>query len=114
MARNRIFRSVLLAAGVLLIAACTSQPAASPARASVPTPLLEMKFQRAVKHYDRKYQHEGQIVYCKRGATRSLPPTECITESALRLQVENMQKSRNLVTRGGPQYVGTVPGGSGQ
>ena len=114
MARNHVFRSVLLAAGVLLIAACASQPVSSPARESVPTPLLEMKFQRAAKQYDRQYQHEGQIVYCKRGATRSLPPTECIYESALRLQVENYQKSRNSVGRGGPQYVATVPGGSGQ
>jgi len=114
MAGNRVFRSVLLAGGVLLIAACASQPVSSPARESDPTPLLEMKFQRAARHYDQKYQHEGQIVYCKRGATRSLPPTECIYESALRLQVENMQRSRNGVTRGGPQYVGTVPGGSGQ
>jgi len=114
MARNRVFRSVLLAAGVLLIAACASQPVSSPARESVPTPLLEMKFQRAAKQYDRQYQHEGQIVYCKRGATRSLPPTECITETALRLQVENYQTMRNSVVRGGPQYVATVPGGSGQ
>jgi hypothetical protein len=114
MARNRVFTSVLLTAGVLLIAACASQPGSSPARATVSTPLLEMKFQRVAKHYDRKYQHEGQIVYCKRGATRSLPPAECITESALRLHVENMQRSRNGVTRGGPQYVATVPGGSGQ
>jgi len=114
MASNRVFHSVLLAAGVLLMAACTSQPVSSPATASVPTPLLEMKFQRAARHYDRQYEHEGQVVYCKRGATRSLPPTECITESALRLQVENTQKTRNGVGRGGPQYVATVPGGSGQ
>jgi len=114
MARTRVFRSVLLATGVLLIAACASQPVSSPEAASVPTPLLEMKFQRAVKQYDRKYQHEGQIVYCKRGATRSMPPTDCIYESALRLQVENFQRVRNGVTRGGPQYVATVPGGSGQ
>jgi hypothetical protein len=114
MAGNCVFRSVLLAAGVLLIAACASQPTSSPAAASVPTPLLEMKFQRAARHYDRKYQYQGQLVYCKRGATRSLPPTECITEAALRLQVENFHKSRNVVARGGPQYVATVPGGSGQ
>jgi hypothetical protein len=114
MASNRVFRSVLLATGVLLIAACASQTTSSPARASDPTPLLEMKFQRAAKHYDLKFQHEGQIVYCKRGATRSLPPTECIYESALRVQVENYQRSRNGGPIGGPPYVATVPGGSGQ
>ena len=69
-----------------------------------------MKFQRAVKHYDRKYEHEGQIVYCKGGATRSLPPTECITETALRMHVENTQKSRNSVA---PTRPGAGQGGIG-
>ena len=112
MARNSVFRSVLLAAGALLMGACASQPDSWPGTAAVPgtaaapapTPLLEKKFQQAAKQYD-KYQHEGQVVYCKRGATRSLPPTECITESALRLQVENMQRSRNPVQR---PFIGTV------
>jgi hypothetical protein len=108
MARSGVFRSVLLAAGVLLVAACASQPAATTAESSA---LLEKKFERTAKYY-QKYQHEGKLVYCKRGATRSMPPTECITESALRLQVEEMQRSRNAVGRGGPQYVATVPGGS--
>lgn len=105
MAKTRVFRSVVLVPGVVLIAACASQPEGS---------LLETKFQRAAQQYDQKYQYQGQVVYCMRGATRSLPPTECITESALRLQVEDMQGSRNAVGRGGPQYVATVPGGSGQ
>jgi|SRR5688572_3113590 len=104
MPSNRVFRTVLLTATVVLVGACASQPEES---------LLETQFQRTAKQY-QKYQHEGQVVYCKRGATRSMPPTECIYESALRLQVENMQRSRNAVARGGPQHVGTVPGGSGQ
>ena len=120
MASNRVFHSVLLAAGVLLIAACASQPASTPDSAAVPdaatswanTPLLEKKFQRAVKHY-QAYQYEGQIIYCKRGATRSLPPTECITEAGLRKQVDTFERDRNAIARGGPQYVATVPGGSG-
>lgn len=103
MATNRIFGSVLLAASVLMVAACATQPEGS---------LLEMKFQRAAKQYDRVYQYEGQKVYCMRGATRSLPPTECITESALRLRVDNTQRTRNAVGRNGPQYVATVPGGN--
>lgn len=103
MARHSVLHSVLLAAGVLLVGACASQPQGA---------LLEKQFQQTAKHYD-KYQHEGQVVYCKRGATRSMPPTECITESALRLQVDNNQRSRNPVQRGGPPYVATVPGGSG-
>jgi hypothetical protein len=105
MATNSVFRSILLATGILLIGACSSQPKEGS--------LLEMKFQRAAKQYDQMYLYQGQTVYCMRGATRSLPPTECITEAALRLQVDNTQRSRNAVGRGGPQYVATVPGGSG-
>jgi outer membrane biogenesis lipoprotein LolB len=101
MATNQVFRSVLLACGALLIGACASQPASSP--------LLEKKFQREANNY-QKFEHEGQAVYCKRGATKSMPLTDCITERGLRLQVENFQRSRNAVARGGPQYVSTVPG----
>jgi len=100
----RVLRSVLLAASVLSLAACATQADS--------TPLLEKKFQREANNYV-KYQHQGMVVYCKRGATRSMPPTECITEQGLRLQVEAMQRSRNAVTYGGPQHVATVPGGSG-
>jgi len=108
--RNRVFRSVLLAAGVVLLAACASQPASTLGAAAVPatapatTPLLERKFQQAARNY-LKFQHEGQTVYCKRGATRSLPYTDCITESQLRLQVENFERSRNPVQR---PVIGTV------
>jgi hypothetical protein len=102
MASNRVLRSVLLGTSVLVMAACASQPQQS---------LLDKKFERAARQYDQKYLYQGQVVYCMRGATRSLPPTECITESALRMQVDNTQRSRNAVSRGGPQYVATVPGG---
>jgi hypothetical protein len=102
MARNQVFRSILLGSSVLLMAACaTKQPEGS---------LLEKRFQQTAKHY-QQYQYEGQVIYCKRGATRTLPPAECITEPALRLQVENGLRSRNPVVRGGPPYVATVPGG---
>ena len=103
MAKNSILNSLLLAAGVLILGACASQPAS--------TSLLEKKFEREASNY-LKFEHEGQAVYCKRGATRSML-RECITERGLRLQVEEMQRSRNPVTYGGPQYVATVPGGSG-
>ena len=102
MRSHRVFPVCLLSAGVLVLAACaTSQPRGA---------LLEKKFQQTAKYYD-KYQHEGQLVYCKRGATRSMPPVDCITESALRLQVENYQRTRNPMERGGPPYVDSVPGG---
>jgi hypothetical protein len=96
-----MLRSVLLAAGVLSLAACATQPGS--------TPLLEKKFQREANHY-MQYQHEGMVVYCKRGATRSLPPSECITETGLRARVESYERDRNPVMYGGPQYVATVPG----
>jgi hypothetical protein len=104
MARNRVFRSVLLASSVLMMAACaTTQRDGA---------LLEKRFQQTAKHY-QQYQYEGQVIYCKRGATRSLPPAECITEAGLRQRVEDYLTNRNPVQRGGPQYVATVPGGSG-
>jgi len=102
MARIQVLRSVLLAAGVLAMSACATQPEVS---------LLEKKFQREANNY-QQFQHEGQTVYCQRAGTKSMP-MHCVSESQLRLQVENMQRSRNLVQRGGPPYVATVPGGSG-
>ena len=103
MARSRVIHSILFAASVILVSGCATQPEGA---------LLQKKFEREANNY-MQYQHEGLTVYCKRGATKSLPPTDCITESALRLQVDNTQRTRNAVGRGGPQYVATVPGGSG-
>ena len=105
MARNRIFRSVLLAAGVLLMGACASQPASRET-------LLERKFQVAAKYY-QKYQHDGEIWYCKkeRPTYSSISGVQCFTESQLRLQVENFERSRNPVQR--PMVAGTGQGGIG-
>jgi hypothetical protein len=54
-------------------------------------------------------------VYCQNEprAASLIPYKWCISESALRQRVENSRRDRNPVTRGGPQYVATVPGGSG-
>ncbi len=82
MARTRVLRSALLATGVLFVAACATQPT---------TPLLERKFQQTASKY-QKFLHEGQVVYCKKGAV-----PECITETGLRRQVENYERSRNTV-----------------
>ena len=103
MARNRVFLSVLLAAGVLLMAACASQPASAPGTAALAptrTPLLEKKFQRATVHY-QQFQHEGQTVYCrKEKATYSnIPEVQCLTESQLRQEVESFERWRNPVAR---------------
>ncbi len=108
MAINRVFRSLLLASGVLLMAACASQPA------STTGTLDEKYFQREANNY-LKFEHEGQTVYCQNDAQAGslIPYKWCITESALRQRVENSRRSRTSVARGG-SYVATVPGGSGQ
>jgi hypothetical protein len=103
MSSNRVVHSLLLSAIALVLGACASQPEAS---------LLDTKFERAAKHY-QKFQHEGQVVYCKKEkpSFSNIPAVQCLTESTLRLQVEDMHNTRNPVTRGGPPYVATVPGG---
>jgi len=105
MANNRVFRSILLASGVLLMGACASQPSGS---------LDEKYFQKEASNY-LKFQHEGQTVYCRTeesGATLIPfdPNRRCISEAVLRQAVENYRVTRNPVTRGGPPYVATVPG----
>jgi outer membrane biogenesis lipoprotein LolB len=93
MTRNRVFYSVLLATGALLIAACASQPTGS---------LDEKYFQREANHY-LKFQQEGQTVYCQNESNIAslIPYKWCISESALRQRVENFRRDRNPVQRGG-------------
>jgi len=100
MATNNVFRSVLVAAGLVLMAACASQPVSSPATAAAPTPLLEKKFERAVVHY-QKYQHEGQVVYCKKEKRfmSNIPEMQCLSESQLRAEIESYERWRNPVAR---------------
>jgi hypothetical protein len=90
-----------LCSAALLLGACATQSDQT---------VIDKRFERVAKQY-QQYQYEGQVIYCKRGATRSLPPTECVTEAALRERVDEHQRSRNGVVRGGPPYVATVPGG---
>jgi hypothetical protein len=82
MSRKQVFRSVLIATGVLFVGACATQPG---------TPLLERKFQQTAKHYE-KFQHEGKTVYCRKDAV-----PQCITEAGLRRQVEDHLRYRNAV-----------------
>lgn len=99
MASNPVFRSVLLAASALVMGGCASQPEGS---------LLETKFQRAARQYDVNFLYRGQAVYCNRGATRSLPMAECVTEPQLRARVENSMRSRNTSSGN------STPAGAGQ
>ncbi|HTU66808.1 MAG TPA: hypothetical protein VMF52_12720 [Steroidobacteraceae bacterium] len=98
MATVHVFRSVLLVAGALSIAACTSQPASKTSMT-----LAEKKFQLTAKHYD-KFEYQGQTIYCRKPATRSMPYSQCISEQQLRLQVENYERNRNAVQ---PAVIGT-------
>jgi PBP1b-binding outer membrane lipoprotein LpoB len=96
MTKNHVFRSVLLAAGALALAACASQPAPKGS-------LAEKQFQRAAKQY-QVFERDGQKVYCKMANTKIVPHT-CLSESELRLVVERSQRERNPVV-----YVRSPPG----
>lgn len=78
MARNRIFRSILLAA----------------------TALLEKKFQRAARSY-RMFQHDGETWYCKKEKPNysNIPEMQCLSETQVRQEVENLERRRNRVQR---------------
>jgi len=104
MASNFVFRSALLAVGVLFVAGCASQRAstAPPATAS----LLDNKFERAARSY-LKFQSDGKTVYCRKEKiiTSAIPVVQCLSESELRLQVENFERWRNPVQR---PSIGTI------
>jgi hypothetical protein len=105
---SRTFASTFVAAGVLISGVSAAGPA--PAKVS----LDDRYFEREANNYT-KYQYEGQVIYCQEAKNTAslLPHNMCITEAALRQRVENERRTRNPVVRGGPQYVATVPGGSG-
>jgi Skp family chaperone for outer membrane proteins len=114
----KFFRSTLLATGVLLVAACASQPASQPAPAAAPAPAataapaaaasseakpeadaaaaLEKKFQEAARSY-RTVQKDGKTMYCKKEKpiNSTIPRVQCISESQLRLQVEQTEQTRD-------------------
>ena len=90
MVRTRVFSSILIAASVLALTACATEPRA---------PLLEKKFQRAAATY-QKYDVQGQTVYCKKGDPASfsrLPGSglQCVTEAQLREEVETFERTRH-------------------
>ena len=92
MATNQVFRSVLLASGALLLAACATQPDRAPGS------LEERYFLREANHY-QKFTHEGQTIYCQNQprAASLIPDKWCMTEEALRIRVENARRDRNPV-----------------
>jgi len=94
MTKHPALPSVLLASGVLLMAACASQPEGS---------LADKQFQRAAKKY-QKFERDGQTVYCMMANTRIVPQT-CLSEAELRKQVDDYERSRNAVS-----YTRSPPG----
>jgi hypothetical protein len=141
----KFFRSVLVATGVLLVAACASQPASQPAPAATPAPAskaapaasaapaaapaaaspeakpeadaaaaLEKKFQEAARSY-RAVQKDGKTMYCKkeRPVNSTIPRVQCITESQLRLQVEQMEQTRDRLRNSSRCTMGSGCGAGG-
>lgn len=122
MVTSNLFRSALLTAGASLalasvaFAADPPAPPATPAEAAAPAPAatavpaakpeakaetdaasnLEKKFQEAARSY-RKVERNGETMYCKKEKpiNSTIPRLQCITESQLRLQVEQMDDLRD-------------------
>ena len=112
MSFKKLLGTVLLAAGVSLLAACASTPADAPPVAAAPAPAAtlsaeakpeadaasasEKKFQEAAKSY-RMVQKDGKTMYCKKEKpiNSTIPRMQCISESQLRLEVEQMDELRD-------------------
>jgi hypothetical protein len=99
MATQRIFRAGLIAGTVAALAACASQPAPEGS-------LAEKQFQQAAQQY-QKFERDGKTVYCRMAHSRIIPET-CLSDSELRAQVHDYQRSRSTVL--GPP----IPAGAGQ
>jgi len=116
MSIKKFISSAAMAACIVLLSACASQPAstdapgaasppiaASPAVAAAPAAMteaetasaLDKKFQEAARSY-KVVERDGKTLYCKRekviGST--IPTMQCLTESQLRNQVETMEDQR--------------------
>src|SRR5687767_15694401 len=126
MALKKLMGTVLLAAGVSLVAACASSPADAPAPAAPPVAapapaaapaaaasleskpeadaatLAEKKFQEAARSY-RMVQKDGKTMYCKKEKpiNSTIPRMQCVTESQLRLEVEQMDEMRDRMRNSG-------------
>jgi len=126
MSFKKLLSTVFLAAGVSLVVACASTPTGAPAPAAVApvapiaaaapasTPsaeakpeadaasLAEKKFQEAAKSY-RMVQKDGKTMYCKKEKpiNSTIPRVQCISESQLRLEVEQMEDLRDRMRNTG-------------
>ena len=137
MAFEKLMNTVLLAAAVSLVAACASSPADAPATAaSAPVAatapaappaasaeampeadaatLAEKKFQEAARSY-RKVEKDGKTMYCKKEKpiNSTIPRLQCISESQLRLEVEQMDDLRDRMRNSSRCTHGAGCGGGG-
>ena len=69
---------------------------------------LEKKFQEAARSY-RQVQKNGQTMYCKKEKpiNSTIPRMQCMSESELRLQVEQMDQLRDRMRNSGRCTAGT-------
>ena len=110
MSIHRVFRSILLGAGVAVLTACASQT-------NGPNGTLDDKyFEREAQNY-QKFEHEGQTVYCSTAETRGdaiipyIGHVRCISEPDLRLAVRDWRRDRVPAVRA--PVAGTGMGGIG-
>ena len=86
MTRNRVFHSLLMSAGVLLMAACAT---------TRPDGYLDERYFQAEARYYEKFQHEGMTVYCASrdfSSRQALFPGQCISEADLRQVVRDARR----------------------
>jgi hypothetical protein len=131
----KLFQTFCVAIGGAILASCaaspvtdstpakTSAPSAAPVSPSAPdaaiaeadtASAMEKRFQDAARSY-KTVQKDGKTLYCKRekliGTT--IPTMNCITESQLRNQVENMEEYRNRARNAAKCTHGTGCGAGG-
>jgi hypothetical protein len=125
---NTLLRCSVLAVAAAL-AACASAPAEGPSPAAAPpaqsAPVaaaseaeaatqLEKKFQEAARSY-KVVEKNGKTMYCKKekviGST--IPTLQCLSESQLRLQVEQMDQMRDRMRNTGGRCTAGVGCGAG-
>jgi len=75
---------------------------------------LEKKFQEAARSY-RAVQKDGKTMYCKKEKpiNSTIPRVQCITESQLRLQVEQMEETRDRLRNSSRCTLGSGCGAGG-
>ena len=104
----------LLLASLLALASCVTPPAKAKPKWDVATETevaaaLDKAVEDATKGWV-KLKKDGVLMFCKRQRLigSNLPTITCLTETEVRLQVQNMQKYRDdMILRGGKCTLGS-------